>query len=377
VIRIPFNRPFATGDELDYMRAAIAAPKFSGDGSFTTQCHHLLEQSLGIQKVLLTTSCTHALEMAALLLSAGPGDEVIVPSFTFPSAANAFVLRGAKPLFVDIRPDTLNIDENQIEQRVTARTKAIFLVHYAGVGCEMDTIMAMSRRHGIGVVEDNAHGLYGRYRGRYLGTLGQLATLSFHETKNFTCGEGGALLINDAKFTQRAEILREKGTDRSRFFRGEIDKYTWVDVGSSYLPSDLLAAFLCAQLEHRDKIQSMRRRIWETYARELASWAEANRVRLPIVPAECEQSYHMFYVIMPSFESRQALISHLAGFGILAVFHYLPLHLSPMGLRFGGRQGDCPVTEDLADRLLRLPFFTGMNSSEQSQVIEAVRGFRC
>ena len=377
MIRIPFNRPFATGDELDYMRAAIAAPKFSGDGSFTTQCHHLLEQSLGIQKVLLTTSCTHALEMAALLLSAGPGDEVIVPSFTFPSAANAFVLRGAKPLFVDIRPDTLNIDENQIEQRVTARTKAIFLVHYAGVGCEMDTIMAMSRRHGIGVVEDNAHGLYGRYRGRYLGTLGQLATLSFHETKNFTCGEGGALLINDAKFTQRAEILREKGTDRSRFFRGEIDKYTWVDVGSSYLPSDLLAAFLCAQLEHRDKIQSMRRRIWETYARELASWAEANRVRLPIVPAECEQSYHMFYVIMPSFESRQALISHLAGFGILAVFHYLPLHLSPMGLRFGGRQGDCPVTEDLADRLLRLPFFTGMNSSEQSQVIEAVRGFRC
>ena len=237
--------------------------------------------------------------------------------------------------------------------------------------------MSVARQHGIAVVEDNAHGLYGRYRGRYLGTLGQLATLSFHETKNFTCGEGGALLINDAQFNQRAEILREKGTDRSRFFRGEIDKYTWVDVGSSYLPADLLAAFLRAQLEHRGQIQSMRRQIWEIYARELASWAEANGVCLPIVPAECEQSYHMFYVIMPSFESRQALISHLAGFGILAVFHYLPLHLSPMGLRFGGRQGDCPVTEDLADRLLRLPFFTGMNSSEQSQVIEAVRGFRC
>ena len=377
MIRIPFNRPFATGDELDYIRAAIAAPKFSGDGSFTAQCHLLLEQSLGIQKAVLTTSCTHALEMAALLLNIGPGDEVIVPSFTFPSAANAFVLRGAKPVFVDIRADTLNVDEGKIEQRITARTKAIFLVHYAGVGCEMDTIMAIARQHRVAVVEDNAHGLYGRYRGQYLGTVGQLATLSFHETKNFTCGEGGALLINDARFNERAEILREKGTDRSRFFRGEIDKYTWVDVGSSYLPADLLAAFLRAQLEHRDQIQSMRRQIWEIYARELASWAEANGVRFPIVPAECEQSYHMFYVIMPSFESRQALISHLAPFGIPAVFHYLPLHLSPMGLRFGGRQGGCPVTEDLADRLLRLPFFTGMSTSEQSQVIDAVHGFHC
>jgi len=377
VIRIPFNRPFATGDELDYIRAAVAAPKFAGDGSFTAQCHVLLEQSLGIQKALLTTSCTHALEMAALLLDIGPGDEVIVPSFTFPSAANAFVLRGAKPLFVDIRADTLNIDESQIERRITAHTKAIFPVHYAGVGCEMDTITSIARQHGIAVVEDNAHGLYGKYRGKYLGTLGQLSTLSFHETKNFSCGEGGAILINDANFNQRAEILREKGTDRSRFFRGEIDKYTWVDVGSSYLPSDLLAAFLRAQLEHRDQIQSKRRLIWEIYARELASWAETNSVHLPIVPAECEQSYHMFYVLMPSFESRQALISHLVGSGILAVFHYLPLHLSPMGLRFGGRRGDCPVTEDLADRLLRFPFFTGMSSPEQAQVIDAVRAFRC
>jgi dTDP-4-amino-4,6-dideoxygalactose transaminase len=377
VIRIPFNRPYATGKEIDYIRAAITAPKLSGDGSFTARCHQLLEQSLGIQKALLTTSCTHALEMAALLLDIGPGDEVIVPAFTFPSAANAFMLRGAKPVFVDIRADTLNIDESQIEQRITARTKAIFLVHYAGVGCEMDTIMTMARRHSTGMVEDNAHGLYGKYRGQYLGTLGQLATLSFHETKNFSCGEGGALLINDAQFSQRAEILREKGTDRSKFFRGEIDKYTWVDIGSSYLPSDLLAAFLRAQLEHRGQIQAMRQQIWETYARELASWAKANGVRLPIVPAECEQSYHMFYVIMPSLESRQALISHLAGFGILAVFHYLPLHLSPMGLRFGGRNGDCPVTEDLADRLLRFPFFTGMTSSEQTQVIDAVRAFHC
>jgi len=377
VIRIPFNRPFATGDEIDYIRAAIAVPKFSGDGSSSAHCHALIEQSLGIQKVLLTTSGTHALEMAALLLNIGVQDEVILPAFTFPSTANAFVLRGAKPIFVDVRTDTLNLDENQIEQRVTERTKAIFLVHYAGVGCEMEAILAIARRHGLAVVEDNAHGLYGKYRGQYLGTFGELAALSFHETKNFTCGEGGALLINDARFNQRAEILREKGTDRSRFFRGEVDKYGWIDVGSSYLPSDLLAAFLRAQLEHRDQIQSMRRQIWENYARELASWAETNGARLPIVPSECEQSYHMFYLIMPSFERRQALISHLAGLGMLAVFHYLPLHLSPMGLRFGGGKGDCPVTEDLAARLLRLPFFTGMSISEQAQVIDAVRAFRC
>ena len=377
MIRIPFNRPFATGKEIEYIRAAIAAPKFSGDGRFAAECHRILEQSLDVQKALLTTSCTHALEMAALLLNVGPGDEVIVPSFAFPSTANAFALRGARPVFVDVRADTLNIDESQIEQHITTRTKAIFLVHYAGVGCEMDTVMPIARRHAVAVVEDNAHGLYGKYCGRYLGTFGELATLSFHETKNFSCGEGGALLINDAQLNERAEILREKGTDRSRFFRGKVDKYTWVDIGSSYLPSDLLAAFLRAQLEHRDEIQSRRRQIWEAYSRELASWAEANGIRLPIVPSECEQTYHMFYVIMPTFDTRQALISHLASCGILAVFHYLPLHLSPMGLRFGGRQGDCPVTEDLSDRLLRFPFFTGMSSSEQSQVIDAVRAFRC
>ena len=377
MIQIPFNRPFATGKEIDYVRTAIAAPKFSGDGPFTAECHRLLERSLGVQKTLLTTSCTHALEMAALLLNVGPGDEVIVPAFTFPSALNAFVLRGARPVFVDIRADTLNIDENQIEHRITGRTKAVFLVHYAGVGCEMDTVMPIARRHATAVVEDNAHGLYGKYRGRYLGTFGELATLSFHETKNFSCGEGGALLINNEQFNERAEILREKGTDRSRFFRGEVDKYTWVDVGSSYLPSDLLAAFLRAQLEDRHDIQSKRQQTWETYAHQLASWADSNGIRLPIVPPDCEQTYHMFYVITPSLATRQALISHLAGLGILAVFHYLPLHLSPMGVRFGGREGDFPVTEDLSDRLLRLPFFTGMSSSEQSQVIEAVQAFRC
>lgn len=377
MIQIPFNRPFATGKELDYVGAAIAAPKFSGDGPFTAECHRLLERSLGLQKALLTTSCTHALEMAALLLNLEPGDEVIVPAFTFPSALNAFVLRGAKPVFVDVRADTLNIDETQIDHSITERTKAIFLVHYAGVGCEMDTVMPIMRRRGIAVVEDNAHGLYGKYRGQYLGTFGELATLSFHETKNFSCGEGGALLINDERFNERAEIVREKGTDRSRFFRGEVDKYTWVDIGSSYLPSDLLAAFLRAQLEHRDQIQARRRQIWETYARELAAWADANGVRLASIPLVCEQSYHMFYMIIPSLKSREALISHLAGFGILAVFHYLPLHLSPMGVRFGGRKGEFPITEDLSDRLLRLPFFTGMSGSEQRQVIDAVQAFRC
>ena len=377
MIRIPFNRPFATGDDFEYVRVAINAAKFSGDGPFTTECHRLLEKSLGIQKVLLTTSCTHALEMAGLLLDIGPEDEIIVPAFTFPSAINAFVLRGGRPVFVDVRADTLNIDEKQVEQHLSGRTKAIFLVHYAGVGCELDAIMPIARQHNIAVVEDNAHGLYGKYRGRFLGTFGELATLSFHETKNFSCGEGGALLINDTRFNERAEIIREKGTNRSRFFRGEVDKYTWVDVGSSYLPSDLLAAFLRAQLEHRDQIQSRRREIWENYSRELTSWAEANGARLPTIPPGCEQTYHMFYVIMPSLQSRQALITHLAGSGILGVFHYLPLHLSPMGLRFGGHQGDCPVTEELSDRLLRLPFFTGMSNSEQSQVIETVSAFRC
>jgi dTDP-4-amino-4,6-dideoxygalactose transaminase len=376
-LHIPFNRPFATGGEIDYIRAAIATPKFAGDGSYTAHCHTLLQQSLGIQKALLTTSCTHALEMAAFLLDMGPGNEIVLPAFTFPSTANAFVLRGARSVFVDIRADTLNIDEKRIEERITKQTKAIFLVHYAGVGCEMETIMAVARRHGLAVVEDNAHGLYGKYRDRYLGTFGELAAVSFHETKNFTCGEGGALLINDAHFIERAEILREKGTDRSRFFRGEVDKYNWVDIGSSYLPSDLLAAFLRAQLEHRDQIQSARQRLWENYMRELSGWATDNGVRLPTIPPECEQSYHMFYLILPSLDSRQALISHLSQREIFAVFHYLPLHLSPMGRSFGGREGDCPVTEKISQRLLRLPFYTSMTTTEQAQVIEAVSEFRC
>ncbi|MEP7071698.1 MAG: dTDP-4-amino-4,6-dideoxygalactose transaminase [Verrucomicrobiota bacterium] len=377
MIRIPFNRPYATGREMGYLREAIATPKFSGDGGFTASCHSILEQSLGVARALLTTSCTHALEMAALLLEIGAGDEIILPAFTFVSTANAFVLRGARPVFLDIREDTLNIDERLLEARITPRTKAIFLVHYAGVGCEMDTIMAIARQHRLAVVEDNAHGLYGKYRGRYLGTFGELAALSFHETKNFTCGEGGALLINDQALMQRAEIIREKGTDRTRFFRGEVDKYNWVDIGSSYLPSDLLAAFLRAQLEDREQIQAVRGKLFTNYLERLSEWAAESGVRLPSVPPECEQSYHMFQLILPSAAAQQAFISHLLQREILSVFHYLPLHLSPMGRRFGGRAGDCPVTERVAERLVRLPFYNGMAESEQAEVIEAVRAFRC
>jgi dTDP-4-amino-4,6-dideoxygalactose transaminase len=314
--------------------------------------------------------------MAALLLDIKPGDEVIVPSFTFPSTVNAFVLRGAKPVFVDIRADTLNIDESQIEQRVTPQTKAIFLVHYAGVGCEMDTIMAMARRHDIAVVEDNAHGFYGKYRGRYLGTLGKLATLSFHETKNFTCGEGGALLINDSQYIDRAEILREKGTNRSRFFRGEVDKYTWVDIGSSYLPSDMLAAFLYAQLEAREIIQSKRKRIWKYYEENLREWEAAHGVQIPTVPSHCEQPYHMFYLVLPSLQARQAFIAYLNTREISSLFHYLPLHLSRMGRRFGGKKGDCPVTEEVSDRLVRLPFYNDLTEAEQMRVVAAIKDFR-
>ena len=373
MIRIPFNCPFTTGRELDYVRAALAIPKFSGDGRFTGDCHKLLEESLGIAKALLTTSCTHALEMAALLLNLGPGDEVVVPAFTFVSTANAFVLRGARPVFVDIRPDTLNIDETQIEERITKETKAIFLVHYAGVACEMETILKVAQQHRLAVVEDNAHGLLGKYRGRYLGTFGDLAALSFHETKNFTCGEGGALLINNPHLIERAEIIREKGTDRTRFFRGEVDKYSWVDIGSSYLPSDLLAAFLYAQLTSRDLIQSKRKRIWEYYHEHLSDWAEEHAVQLPHVPAHCEQPYHMYYLVLPSLEARQALMRHLTAQEIHSVFHYLPLHLSSMGRKFGGKPGDCPVTERVSDRLLRLPFYNDLSEEDQARVVAAIK----
>lgn len=372
---IPFNKPGLLGAEFDYISEALKRGHVSGDGYFTKQCQTKLENELGVPKVLLTTSCTHALEMAALLLDIQPGDEVIVPSFTFVSTANAFVLRGAKPVFIDIRPDTLNLDETKLEQLITPQTRAIVPVHYAGVGCEMDAILDIAARHNVAVIEDNAHGLFGKYKGRFLGTFGVMATQSFHETKNFTCGEGGALLINDSELIERSEIIREKGTNRSRFFRGEVDKYTWVDVGSSYLPSDLLAGFLLAQLEAREQIQAKRLQIWDYYYKNLTDWALSSNVRMPVVPAHCQQAYHMFYMLLPSIEQRQALIAHLKGQGILSVFHYLPLHLSVMGQKFGGNAGDCPVTEETSDRLLRLPFFNSLTLSEQERVIEAIRSF--
>ena len=313
--------------------------------------------------------------MAAILLNIKEGDEVIVPSFTFVSTANAFTLHKARPVFIDIRPDTLNMDETQLEGLITPRTKAILPVHYAGVGCEMDAILEIAGRHDIGVVEDNAHGLFGKYKGKFLGTFGCMATLSFHETKNFTCGEGGALLINDSQYTERAEIIREKGTNRSRFFRGQVDKYTWVDVGSSYLPSDMLAGFLYAQLEARNHIQEHRRRIWEYYYTHLKDWAQEHSVRLPTIPEHCEQPYHMFYMIMPSYEDRQALISFLKSRGIYSVFHYLPLHLSAMGIRLGGKEANCPVTEDISERLVRLPFYNELSEAEQEIIVDAIFNF--
>jgi dTDP-4-amino-4,6-dideoxygalactose transaminase len=371
-IDIPFNKPFFAGPELRYIEAALQSGHMSGDGPFTKKCHALLEDVLQVPKALLTTSCTHALEMAAMLVDVQAGDEVIVPSFTFVTSVNAFVLRGAKPVFADIRPDTLNIDETKLEALITKRTKAIVVVHYAGVACEMTTIRAIGLKYDIAIIEDNAHGLFGRYEGQYLGTFGALATQSFHETKNFTCGEGGALLINDPALIERAEIIREKGTNRSRFFRGQVDKYTWVDIGSSYLPAEPLAAYLLAQLEMREQIQTTRERIWTRYAGALREWADETGVRLPVVPAHCDQTFHMFYMLMPDLASRTAFIAALRQQGILTVFHYVPLHLSPMG---GGNPGDCPVTEEMSDRLVRLPLFNSMTETEQSRVIDAVRSF--
>jgi dTDP-4-amino-4,6-dideoxygalactose transaminase len=370
---IPFNRPPIVERELEYVEQAIRGGQTSGDGPFTKRCSALLEETLDVPRVLLTTSCTHALEMAALLLQLEPGDEVIVPSFTFVSTVNAFVLRGATPVFADVRPDTLNLDETKLDALITDRTRAIVPVHYAGVACEMDAILDAAGD--IPVVEDNAHGLYGTYRGQNLGTIGCLGTQSFHQTKNFSCGEGGALLINDASLAQRAEIIREKGTNRARFFRGEIDKYTWVDLGSSYLPSDTLAAELLAQLEAREEIQGRRRAIWQRYDRDLADWAERLGATRPTVPEHCGQTYHMYYLLMPSLEVRSRFIAHTKAHSILTVFHYLPLHLSGMGRKFGGEPGDCPVTEDVADRLVRLPMFFNMSDTELDRVVETILAF--
>jgi dTDP-4-amino-4,6-dideoxygalactose transaminase len=370
--RIPFNRASLAGDELAYLRDAIDHGHISGDGPYTKRCEDVLERELGAARVLLTTSCTHALEAAAILLDLGPGDEVIVPSFTFVSTAAAFALRGATIVFADVRRDTLNLDESLLPELVNERTRAIVPVHYAGVGCELDALAAL----GVPLIEDNAQGLFGRYRGRALGTFGVLAAQSFHETKNLTCGEGGALVVNDQALVERAEIVREKGTNRKEFFRGQVDKYTWVDLGSSYVLTDLLAGFLAAQLEKRDEIQAARRDLWQRYDDGLRDWAAEQGVGTPTVPEYCEQSWHMYYLVLPSLAARSELIARLRERGILAVFHYQPLHLSKMGRAFGGRPGQCPVSEDVADRLVRLPFFTAMTEDEQAEVIEVVTSFR-
>ena len=374
-MQIPFNKPYLTGKETACLERAFQNLQFSGDGPFTRECSRLIEQIMGCPKALLTTSCTHALEMAALLLDIQPGDEVVVPSFTFVSTINAFVLRGARPVFIDVRPDTLNFDERQFESLITPRTRAAVPVHYAGVACEMDAILDVAARHGVAVVEDNAHGFAGRYKGRMLGTLGSLGTQSFHETKNFSCGEGGALIVNDSQFVERAEIIREKGTNRSRFFRGEVDKYTWVDLGSSYVLGDILAAFLLAQIEELENIQARRRAVWDYYFAGLRSLAQRHGLGLPTVPDHCDQAYHMFYLLTRSLAERTALIRHLKAKDIHAVFHYVPLHLSEMGQRLGGRAGACPVTEDRSERLLRLPFFNALTRAEQDRVIAEILAF--
>jgi dTDP-4-amino-4,6-dideoxygalactose transaminase len=372
---IPFNRSSLVGNELEYVRDAIERGHISGDGSYTRQCEAMLSEILDGARALITTSCTHALEMAALLLDIRPGEEVIVPSFTFVSTANAFVLRGARPVFVDVHSETLNLDERLLTAAISERTRAIVPVHYGGVGCEMETIIDIARRAGVAVIEDNAHGLFGAYRGRPLGTFGRMSALSFHETKNVSCGEGGALILNDRALIDRAEILREKGTDRSRFYRGEVDKYTWLDVGSSYVPSDMLAAFLFGQLEQRVAIQSARQRIWSAYQDALHGWAGRRGVKMPVLPQHRSSSFHIFHLLMPSLDERQAFIAHLRRRGVHAIFHYLPLHLSAMGRRFGGRPGDCPVAESVADRIVRLPLFISLSEAEQTRVIEAVCTF--
>jgi dTDP-4-amino-4,6-dideoxygalactose transaminase len=374
-IRIPFNKPFIAGKELHYIARAVTLGNIGGDGHFTHQCSRLLEDRFGIRKVLMTPSCTAALEMAAMLCDLGPGDEVILPSFTFVSTANAVVRLGARPVFVDVRPDTLNLDDGLVEDAVTERTRAVFPVHYAGVGCEMDRIGTIAHKYGLRVAEDAAQGVNSWYEGRALGSLGALATYSFHETKNYICGEGGALCINDPALVERAEIIRDKGTNRKQFFRGQVDKYTWVDVGSSYVPSEICCAFLYAQLEQMDAITARRRKIYEFYQEHLRPLEREGLLRLPCVPENCAGNYHLFYILLKDLRTRQGVIDHLREHGIQAVFHYVPLHSSPMGLRLGYREGQLPVTEDLSERLLRLPFYHDITEQEQAEVVRGLTSY--
>ncbi len=369
---IDFHRPTQTAKDAEYVLQALNARRIAGGGPFTLRAEKLLQELTGSKRVLLTTSCTHALEMAALLFDIQPGDEVILPSFTFTSTANAFALRGAKIVFADSRPDTLNLDEKEVERLANKKTKVIVPVHYAGIGCEMDAINAVAAGTGANVLEDNAHGLFGSYKGKPLGSLGAMATQSFHESKNITCGEGGALVFNDTSYVGRAEIIREKGTNRSAFFRGEVDKYTWVDVGSSFVISDMLAAYLTAQLEGASTAQAHRKHAFHRYMTELASIATKHDVKLPTVPAYCEPAYHLFFMQMPTAQHRDALIKYLRERKIYSVFHYVPLHLSPEGQRLGATVGSCPVVESAAERLIRLPFHSTLAAADQLRVIETV-----
>lgn len=368
-MRVPFNRPCLAGDEFEYMKKACINGHISGDGEFTKKCQGWLEKKYKCKKALLVTSGTAALEMAAILAEINHEDEVILPSFTFVSTVNAFVIRGAKPIFTDIREDTLNINESMIAGKISTKTKAILPVHYAGISCQMDKIMEIARKHGLMVIEDAALGMGGKYGSQYLGSIGQLGAISFHETKNMTCGEGGALLINDPKFIERAEIIREKGTDRSRFFRGIVDKYSWVDIGSSYLSSDILAAFLLAQFEDSSKIYQKRKNIYNYYFAGLSDLEKKGLLRLPIIPKGARSSYHMFYILLPSEKIRDLLMSKLKQSGINAIFHYLPLHLSAMGRKYGYKKGDFPVTESVSGRLLRLPFYNKLTKKQQDYVV--------
>lgn len=371
-MRIPFNRPYSTGQEATYLLDAIARGHLSGDGYYTKQCHAWLEKKLGTHKALLTHSCTGALEMAAILANLEPGDEVIMPSYTFVSTANAFVLRGAVPVFVDVRPDTLNLDETLVEAAITPKTKAIVPVHYAGVGCEMDALMAIAERHGLMVIEDAAQGLMSSYKGRPLGSIGHMSAISFHETKNLISGEGGALAVNAPEFAERAEIIREKGTNRSKFFRGQVDKYTWVDVGSSYLPSDIIAAFLWAQMEEADFITNRRIQLWNRYHEAFADLEAREAIRRPIIPADCQHNAHMYYLLLNDLDQRTRFIASLKEQGIGTVFHYVPLHDAPAGRQFGRAHGELPVTKDLSERLVRLPLWPGLEPHLE-EVIEVVR----
>jgi len=376
--RIPFNKPFIVGKELYYIAQAVTLNNLAGDGHFTQRCCRLLEQAFGIHRVLLTPSCTAALEMAAILCKLKPGDEVILPSFTFVSTASAFVREGARPVFVDIRPDTLNIDENRIEEAITERTKVIVPVHYAGVGCEMDRILAIARKYGLLVVEDAAQGVNSFYAGQALGSIGDMGAYSFHETKNYIAGEGGALCINRPDLVERAEIIRDKGTNRQKFFRGLVDKYTWVDVGSSYVPSEIVAAFLYGQLEMMGPISDRRREIYQFYRRQLKPLEAEGLLQLPYTPEDCAANYHMFYVLVKDGPTRDALMDHLHKQGIIAVFHYVPLHSSPMGRRLGGADRELPVTDSASARLVRLPFYYTITEAEQTEVVQQIATFfRC